>query len=115
MAAHASSPRDGVQVVGIHGGISGDQYPRLVVNCADVSTGELRRREIEVRGFNPATGEPTEVGLSLQKVHPGERIAVGVFTDVRNFTYRRSTERHAAGEAGQMVTLSAMWIESLEV
>lgn len=113
--AHAAlASLSGTMVVGIHAGVQGDQYPRLVVDCHNGETGEVFHRQIEVRGFNPATGEPTPIGLALQKVSPGERIAVGVFTDVRNFTYRKDTDRHAKGESGQMVTLSATWIQSLE-
>jgi hypothetical protein len=103
----------GVLVVGIHAGVQGDAYPKLVVQCPDRETGQLRVRQIEVRAYSPQTGEPTRVGKDLAAVKEGDRIAVGVYTDVRNFIFKTSTSKHQQGEAGQMVTFSAMWVQAL--
>jgi hypothetical protein len=103
----------GTMVVGIYGGIEGDRYPRLVVKCPDRRTGQLFRREISFRGFNPATGEATSLGLELQRVAVGDLVAVGVFLNPKKANYARDTEKHNKGDEFLLVEFDAMWVESL--
>jgi hypothetical protein len=105
----------GVMVVGFHGGVQGDRFPFLVVMVEDPMTHAMRERRVEVVGFNPGTGEPTELGLQLQKVSPGERIAVGVFANVLDYTVKPGKEQsgQVAGQTAHMVVYRAAWITSL--
>lgn len=105
---------NGVMVVGFHGGIQAGRYPRLIVKVPRAD-GSIYDRQIDVEAYSRGTGEPTEVGLQLQKVHPGERIAVGVFTNVLEYNAKKDDDSRGVvkGQKQRMVTFSAIWVEPL--
>ena len=103
---------NGVMIVGIADGVQGGDFPRYVVKCPDAN-GQLWSRQIEVRGFNPVSGEPTDVGLEFQKVKVGDRIAVGVFVNVKKGNYARTTDKHQQGDEFLMPEFVAQWVQVL--
>jgi hypothetical protein len=92
---------------------SNPRQPALVVQYDyDTADGvKSRTRNIEFTGFNPGTGEPLPIGKELAACHPGDRIAVGLWIDVRPGGVARATQRRyeafATYRATSLVRLGA--------
>ena len=97
----------GVLVVGRYLGVQGGRFPFLNVETEYVKDGQLckAQRRVGYQGYDSGTGVQTEVGLAVEALQPGDRIAINVFTDVREFT--------RDGKTSSFVTFDATGVQKL--
>lgn len=114
----------GLQFVGRFMSVDDTQpsRPALVVQY-DYDTAEgvkSRTRKIEFMGFNPANGEPLPIGKVLSECHAGDRVAVGLWLDIRPGGVSRASgnryDAFATFRATSMVRLgAALAVDSAQV
>ena len=116
MAVSVETLPEGVLIVGRYVGIEGDAFPRLLIDCEIPGRSRPVRRQVDFSGFSRGTGVPTDVGTVVQDLRAGQLIAVRVFTDAKEFTYKKDNpERgNVAGDKGLMVVFSASAVVALD-
>jgi hypothetical protein len=104
----------GFCLIGTYKGVSDGPYPKLVVEFSRKGRdGQAVRvtQDCDFRGYNPQTGEPTQVGAALKdgEVQVGDQVVIGLFQSVFEFVYKADDQhgRWKKGAPGSMVKSEA--------
>lgn len=106
----------GNYLIGTFSGVSEGQFPKLLVDVTRPGPdGPITRRtELGFRAFDQHTGDATPVGKGLQAAVPGDRVAVGLYPRVCEFT-RKKDDQYGGKRAGELDHFIAYDAASLDV
>lgn len=103
MVAADGEGLSGLFLLGTFVGVSEGQYPKLLVESTRATPDGpvVRRTELGFRGFDQFSGDATPVGKALQSVQAGDRVAVGLYPIIREFT-RKTDDQYGGKRAGEV-------------